>query len=319
MTKALQEIWLELKNAGVPDTARRVFPDSLASQYAAVDSTFRYSYLVVSECEPFNPEPIDAIEVIRIQKSDSSWVLKITLEIPDLAREFETLCEDLGNASLGGSTEAQALALMEASYSDWIRFFKISSQMSLRTARGLFAELWVVSDFMRQGLQDSLTIESWLGPMKADQDFIFPNGKGVEVKSITPSAVEVHIANESQLDLTSGLYLVVVEVGQTPDMQIGECINDQVARISENLTTQARTAFIKKLKLAGYREEQFFCSKVNFYVLSSSVFNVMAPTFPKVTKAELPKGISKVSYSLNLSEIRHFLEGSADDLTTKLF
>ncbi|WP_377890390.1 PD-(D/E)XK motif protein [Alkalihalobacillus sp. R86527] len=192
----------------------------------------------------------------------------------------------------------------------WSHFFQKGGyrRLSDEQQRGLFGELWYIKHWMEANKEiPPLIVEQWEGPTSDRIDF--KNSKcGVEIKTAVDKLTKtVKISNEKQLklsDAVSTLYLYVcfLERSKTHGMSLQELVED-VRRQIGSQSDRLLLLFNDMLIDLGFREEEynenyFFVDKVELYEANNR--------FPRICSEKLPKGISHVSYSIDLTHCIEF-------------
>ena len=198
----------------------------------------------------------------------------------------------------------------------WKNFFmrKRGGKLSLEEQMGLFGEL----SFFRVWLNkfpDALPtiIDYWKGPLMNRIDFVAAK-TGIEIKTICPKIREdIRISSERQLELTpiiNNLYLYVLKV-EISDTE-GESLFDILSDIINILRSRAPSSIVSLenllLELRIIKEDY---TENKFSILEDLAYKV-DDTFPKITSNLLPKGISFVSYSVDLSHCESFKVNSQE-------
>ncbi len=156
------------------------------------------------------------------------------------------------------------------------------------------------------GIPAAGAVESWLGPERSHQDFIFGN-TAVEIKSLTGTERNtVRISSEDQLEsLNDHLFLRLYRLSALPEANGARSLNDVVAAIeAKGLDTEAIAAFDRKLvghgyaPLSDYDEPRFVISEIRTYEVG--------PEFPRLMRSQLPPGVVKVTYDLELEKLAPF-------------
>jgi hypothetical protein len=176
---------------------------------------------------------------------------------------------------------------------------------------GLYGELLVLREVLLPPLGPA-AIRAWLGPSGAAQDFVHGQA-AVEVKTVSPrSPQHCRINNEHQLDSTDleTLFLVHQVVNTSRE---GTSLEELVDDLREN--PQVRTelsCFENCLLEAGWLDahrDQYVNDR--YVLVRRQPFRVNA-TFPRMIPADLPTGVSGVSYLVDLSTCAaNFVDESA--------
>ena len=196
----------------------------------------------------------------------------------------------------------------------WMNFFKGKSEglLTENGQLGLYAELSALRSILDLNRSSFLqVVEGWVGPNKQNQDFIFSDGTGIEVKCTSKNNnKEVSITNELQLD-DKGLERLFLSVYQVKRHKLRpaatfESLPNIVDEIKELLKKDkdATIEFQGLLIKVGYLDE-FEAEYLNygFQLLAGPEFYKVEGEFPRIIRSkDLPTGITKVSYMLNLQD-----------------
>ena len=154
----------------------------------------------------------------------------------------------------------------------------------------------------------SSIINSWVGPKKENQDFIFPNKKAIEVKcKSTNSPNEILINNEYQLD-DSGLdelYLAIYHVkrhkmiANTEFETLPSVVSDILDLIDDKSTSLH--VFKGLLLDVGYQfKDTSEYGNYSFQIIDGPTIYNVDHSFPKLSRSNLPIEINKVKYVINI-------------------
>lgn len=221
---------------------------------------------------------------------------------------FLGLCDTL-IVSLAPVTDSQvALAVALAHLKRWKTFLagRKARMLSAEEVRGLFAELQVLRALYQRTLPQGAAVDAWCGADAAHQDFIFGN-TAVEVKSLSGrERSSVRISSEDQLEgLTDDLFLMTVRLSDMPDAEQARSLNELVASIEQELTvTEALEQFSNKIVGCGYAPLADYDTP-RFVVGSTQAYRV-TEEFPRLIRSQLPQGLARVSYEIQLEAIAPF-------------
>lgn len=198
----------------------------------------------------------------------------------------------------------------------WKNFFmrKRDGKLKLEEQMGLYGELYFFRVWLYKFPDAPPTIiDSWKGPLMNRIDYVAAK-TGVEIKTISPKIREdIRISSERQLELTpiiNNLYVYVLRV-EISDSE-GESLFDILTDILTILSTRAPSSIVSLenllLELRIIKEDY---TENKFTVLEDLAYKVN-DDFPKLTPNMLPKGVSFVSYSVDLSHCEEFKVDSQD-------
>jgi hypothetical protein len=225
---------------------------------------------------------------------------------------FESLCRALASALLSASDSATALAITLAHLKRWKLFLSGwgGQHLSDEAVRGLFAELTFLRELIISlGSDDA--VEAWLGPERSHQDFIFGN-TAIEIKSLSGTErSEVRLSSEDQLEaLNDSLFLRIYRLSAFAEAAGALSLNDMITIVQSELkSAEALTEFDRKLVAHGYAplieydNPKFAVSEILTFAVDDG--------FPRLVRAALPAGISKVTYTIRLEAIDAFRTDNA--------
>jgi hypothetical protein len=130
----------------------------------------------------------------------------------------------------------------------------------------------------------------------------------IEIKALSgKERNSVSISSLDQLQKTvSNLYLKIYRLGTTTDQKIAKSLNELVGDIENKIDSPDVTSkFLQLLSSAGYVPLDEY-NKPNFLILNEITY-LVTKDFPKLTKAEIPSGINKARYELDLSAIEPYI------------
>ncbi|MDH0029499.1 PD-(D/E)XK motif protein [Aeromonas caviae] len=260
-----------------------------------------------------NAVTVNGIDIDLRASEQGRQHLVLTLERHVDRDLFEGLCQTLAFALQHATDSASALAVSQAHIRRWKTFLMGRNQrLSAEEVQGLFAEITFLVELLDKEMPSSTAVESWLGPDRSHQDFIFGN-RAVEVKSLSGRERScIRISSEDQLEsLNDSLFLRIYLLNSLTDAGGGRSLNEVVAAVQSRLDeVAALEAFERKLAAYGYApfpdydEPRFVISGVRSYLITDD--------FPRLIRSQLPLGIAKVAYDIKLEAIAHYeCEGDA--------
>lgn len=221
---------------------------------------------------------------------------------------FLSLCKTLIDSISGVSDSGGALAVTFTHLRRWKAFLsgRNAKLLSPEEIRGLFGELHILRMLYQQTLSQAAAISAWCGPDYRQQDFIFGD-RAIEVKSLSGRERSiVSISSEDQLEcVTDNLFLVIQRVIEMSDANQALSLNGIISLVEGELTDgEAVDLFSDKLAnvgyapLAEYDAQKFTVTGMRGYHITNE--------FPRLIRSQLPPGITRVSYSINLEVIEPF-------------
>lgn len=192
----------------------------------------------------------------------------------------------------------------------WKSFFHRGGfkRLSEEQQRGLFGELWFINEWLdKHPGQPPLIIEQWEGPTKGRIDF---KGSrcGLEIKTtVDKLSKSIKISNENQLKLSEAvssiyLYVCFLEQSRTHGISLQE-LADKVRRKLAQRSERIALFYSDLMTDLGFREEEY--TDTLYFVEKTEVYEANE-NFPRLLKENLPKGISHVTYNIDLTHCSEF-------------
>lgn len=234
--------------------------------------------------------------MIRLGTDVEQKVLLLTTSSHDIVAPFSTLCAELVNPGEKGVFRKE----IEESPVKWWREWKelLGNKSIDERVYDVLGELCVLNYLIEKGEE-----ACWNGPNGASYD-IETNNRFVEVKSsVVRGRKEITISNQFQLSPPSKI-LDLVFCQFEPSVSTGVSINKLVEDLSDKgVNTEDLN---QKLKMLGFEEGRSSRNKA-FILHSMSEYHIDS-TFPSITPSSftngvMPKGVIKITYTVDLSGI----------------
>lgn len=171
---------------------------------------------------------------------------------------------------------------------------------------GLFGELLFLRKLLEKGIPEDEAVASWLGPDGNHQDFLF-RGAAIEIKALTGyERSAVRISSEDQLETTcEHLFLYIYLLKSSAGAESALTLNALAQQIDSQLENEAvRLAFQTALAKRDYVEISEY-SRPTYSVQKELSYSV-APGFPRLVRSQLPPGVVKIAYDVQLEHIEPF-------------
>ncbi len=245
---------------------------------------------------------------VKITKKRDTYMFYIELEDKNKEEIFIHICMYLINISFNFSKREGFNKVVEE-YIKIRKFLATSSVKKLNEieVKGLIAELHCLTNELTKKYDLNTILQSWYGPDKEQQDFVFSN-EWYEVKTTGENAKVIKISSIQQLDNAEKGYLSHVILKKVPKshseaLSLNKLIND----IKTNMSEEQQDIFDTKLIQCGYvptEDYDEYCYKVkNVY------YYFVDKEFPKIIKDNLPTGIDNCTYDLNINSIDKYKVG----------
>ncbi|MED5018462.1 PD-(D/E)XK motif protein [Paenibacillus chibensis] len=238
------------------------------------------------------------------------YFLVLKQEVEHGTEIFEVILQNVVDHLLLKEQDESIFSVIYKVLDRWRVFFQKGGYRKLteEQQRGLFGELWYIKDWLnRFPNSPPLIIEQWEGPTSGRIDFKHSK-RGVEIKTaINKLNKTIKISNENQLRLTNAvtsihLYVCFIE----PSKSHGISLHSLVSEIRKKIAGRSDRILLKfndlledlRFKEDDYTEDYYFVDKVEVYEATVN--------FPRILQEDLPKGISHVSYSIDLAHCTDF-------------
>lgn len=203
----------------------------------------------------------------------------------------------------GASDEHRLLRVLLGRVRAWQEFMRKGAQaLSPEAELGLAGELICLNAIIEAGVPGAIAIESWLGPLDGIQDFELGTG-AFEVKTTLSSAgFLAKIGSLEQLDdsVRHPLFLAGVRLRQTETGQNLPAFVD-AARHAIKGDGEAERLLNERLVAAGYFDAHIDRYPRRFLHAGTCLVEVAAD-FPRLTLGDVPVGITRAMYEINLDK-----------------
>lgn len=227
-------------------------------------------------------------------------------------------CDVVGaidEAAATGAAEPKLLRLFVGRVGAWQEFMRKGTQaLSPEAEIGLVGELMCLRSIVEMGAPASAALEAWVGPLDGIQDFNLGTG-AIEVKSsISAIGFPAKIGSLDQLDdaTRQPLFVASVRLRQTPGGQSLPQVA-QAARDAIQGDAEAERLFTERLMAAGYIDAHANRYARRFEHAGTRVVEVH-PGFPRLTAGNVPAGIMRAMYELDLDKAPGYDVGFAGAL-----
>lgn len=219
---------------------------------------------------------------------------------------FYNFCEDIINQTIDYKGNNGYLEIVNR-YNQWKKMFYGSSKiLSENEVMGLIGELLFLKNYCFRIYGVSIGLNGWSGPEPTHKDFSYKN-EWYEVKSINSFKNTVSISSIEQLDSAINGELIVYSFEKMSPSFNGISLNALVGSVLNVMHYETdKDIFFKKLKQVGYSYNEIYDNYV--YNIINVYKYVVNSEFPRIKADDLPNGIGKVQYEIQLSLIEKFKE-----------
>lgn len=250
----------------------------------------------------------------QLPKSDVTLLLE--LEQSDSIDIFSVFvartCDELDKIS----DPQLAIRTVISLITKWKDFFSSSSYfLSPERQTGLYGELYLLQYFASEEICLGKTIASWTGSNKTNQDYEFGT-IALEVKSsVAVDNSTINISNSRQLDDKGldKLYLarLLFDVRQGETETLPKLI-EAIKEIIQEKSPEYMLEFEEKLINAGYLKKHSELYNDRMYAIRNLTFYHIKNDFPRLLESNLPIGVAKVSYQIDLQVCNNFIVESSN-------
>jgi len=272
--------------------------------FLGIDNSGRKSLVITLLAEKERVVSSKTITVEFFKRNDSRLSLKFSLEDDSLKEIFYKFCEDVIESTKNNTQESGFSPIIRR-WNTWIDFFtRTSLSLSESEIIGLIGELKFLKNYMVDKYKVGKALDSFIGVDKAHKDFEV-NNTWYEVKTIHHGVRSIKISSIEQLDSEQEGSLVVVTLDQGTHHS-KDCItlNKLVLEIKSILEENQAVTFDEKMRKAGYIYDERYDEYVYMFVKMD--FYSVRDNFPRISINDLPIGVTKASYEIDISSIQQF-------------
>jgi len=248
-----------------------------------------------------------SVERADPEDSGKLW-LALTRKSAGSAELFASMAYDvvgaLDDAVVAGADETKLLRVLTGRVGAWQEFMRKGTQvLSPEAEIGLFGELTLLRAIIDEGVSSDLAIESWVGPLDGIQDFELGTG-ALEVKAtLSAAGFPAKIGSLEQLDDSTRqpLFVAGVRLRQIDSGQNLPTIVDAI-RLTIKSEAEAERLLAERLLAAGYIDAHADRYPRRFEQAGIRVVEV-ADGFPRLTSGNVPAGIKKAMYEIDLDKV----------------
>lgn len=303
-------VWEEL-SASAPAqpgiVRRRVLPESERDLFLAVahPSLERMLILGVLSSATGSAGTLPStrgVSTSLIHVDDSHAEVRVGLAAPEILRVFATFVEDVAILAAGEPNDEGAIRAFTTRFAHWRRLLAAEPRggLSRDASQGLWGELWVLRHSLLPAWGDE-AVDAWTGADRDEKDFR-RGAVTIEVKSTRADAPHaVRINGEHQLeDPGHGVTLLLAVLDVDSHRQgAGETLNEAVTSARQLLAGPALIALDEKLAAYGYSDSDADLYSEVRHALREVLWYRVVAGFPRITSAQLPDGVGRVTYLLS--------------------
>jgi hypothetical protein len=272
--------------------------------YLGLDQSGRKSLALVMSARRERITSTKTIDAQFFKREDGQLMLSFSLVDDQLRDIFYKFCEDIIESTRLSHKEEGFAPAVER-WETWIKFFtKTVLPLSENEILGLIGEIYFLHNVMIPKYGQDVSLESYIGTDRAHKDFEV-HDTWYEVKSIHNGVRSVKISSIEQLDSDLKGQLEIITFDQsTPTYENNITLNNFISGFRDSLERKWQLLFDEKMRKVGYLEDERY-DEYNYVFVGLDKFTVN-DEFPKIRKHDLPTGITKASYEIDISAIQGF-------------
>ncbi len=212
---------------------------------------------------------------------------------------FYKFCEDIITSTISSNQKNGYKDILNR-YTQWKKFFSTKATILTEPEiMGLIGELIFLKDYAFKMYGYSKALNGWSGPEPTHKDFSY-NKDWFEIKTIGTSSKSIKISSIEQLDSQDDGFLIINKLEKMSENFNGLSLNSIVDSIISCLDLeQDKEIFENKLLQVGYTYNELYDTYVYNFVDSRKY--LVNDEFPRIKNEMLPKGISNLSYDVEIN------------------
>lgn len=284
----------------------RIDNTHILNLFIGLDEHGRKSIELRSHFIPIRVSGTSAIDVTQYKKPEYNTI-RFSLKDDEVSGLFYKFCEDITEQTRGLANEKDGYKAITNRFFQWKKMFVASRNAVLTepAIMGLIGELLFLKDDLSVRIGLSAALRSWSGQELTHKDFSIDDS-WFEIKTISRGNPCVRISSLEQLSSDHEGELVVYALEKMSAEYNGITLNKLVLDILKMFSSQEdKDLFMTKVSIQGYEYNNYYDDFV--FELSSKTRYVVNKDFPKLTSADVPRAITKVSYDILLTEIMPYI------------
>lgn len=290
------------------DSFHRVDETHILDLYIGRDSMGRDTLFLISETAPPRMFSSQTINVQVGARQDKKWGISFSLVNNKYEDIFCHFCNDIIESSRAIGEKATGAEFICLRYIKWQQMLKKNNSGLLTQAeiKGLIGELYFLNHFLIPWYGEEIAVNSWIGPEKADQDFVCEN-TWYEIKSTVSGAESICISSVEQLDMPLDGELVIIYLDKTSHanelrVTLNSIYQETIDGLSSELLKQKLSEILLNL---GYFKRNEYDEYI--YRFSGMGRYHVGVDFPSLRRTAVPAALVNAKYDLSIAFISRFL------------
>jgi len=300
----------EFQNIQSPGNQRRLDPEHILDFYYGISYLGQKEFFLISPVKPPACESTGSIDVELGVRQDKQYVITFRLVKDEFADMFYAFCDDIVNYTRSLTDVNRGPKMVVTRYKAWQKMLRVNSGglLSFEAIKGLAGELYFMKEFLFPLKGIAVSVNSWVGPEGADQDFR-TDECWYEIKTTTPGNDLIQISSSEQLDVRDPGELIVLFADKTSEQDEGgvslfslfRSINNEIEADGD---PGIKDRFWNLLSQSGFAPMEKY-NEIRFRFTDTRRFTVDA-SFPCIRKINLPESVTEVTYKLVLNTLDDF-------------
>ena len=289
-------------------TYQRIDSDYKVNIYLGYNEDGQMSMVLIESGKEALVKSSKMINVSLRRRDDKKMALTFDLLDNSYKSMFFVFCKDIIlMCELAGPEMAISSALIRWKY--WKEMFgkKKTDILDKQEIKGLIGELIELRDHFMSEYEESVAIQSWMGPLQGHKDFEI-NDTWYEIKSVNENAVQVSISSLEQLESDVEGHLVIMrleDASATSEYAVN--LNKVVISVTDLIKDPDNLdLFRTRLDCIGYFPDDEY-DNYNFIYKGRQSYTV-ATEFPRITRQNVSEAIGNVKYTIMLNAISDYKE-----------
>jgi hypothetical protein len=300
--------WQDLNTSCYPEGRRLYLNDSRF--WVSIDDAGRIMFFVHEEGKS-NLKTLENLASINL-KIDHSFAdatrfcCTLAVSDDDLKHKFSIVAKDIAH-SCSKFSGNELLSKVQLRIKSWANFLKPTrTGLSDSEYVGFWGELYVVSRYLMKLHSPKDALRFWVGPLGKKQDITL-NTCAIEVKtSMSGDSRSITISSIEQLEkVTSSLFLLHLVGSPSSDskgLSLKDLYESCIETFQDDMETE--TLFLNKISQSyGKANNEQLNNRI--LIITETLFAI-TDDFPSLTRANIPKAVTKVKYDVLLSDIGEF-------------
>jgi hypothetical protein len=324
MQHRIDLLWKNQENTKLTIAKTRIAEIEHFNAYAATLGITQKKVFILDieasiEIQDFQLKKFRGVEIQILPGQEHKSLVIILLE-DSLFQTFGHLVDDIINGIIPLNNGEDAVKKIFKIIRQWRRLFDKAdiSGLTVEQQKGLYGELLIVKQLIKHGISANLIINSWSGPDKKNQDFMFQL-LSIEVKTTVVNHPIIKITNEHQLDSRSPLCLVLVVLNEKRGKQNTlPALVSELKQLLSDIAPESLEIFEDKLSSLNYYDsDRDKYALTEYDIRHISAYNVI-DDFPRITPGNTVQGIFSISYQIETSACSQFLVDFPDFILQSL-